>query len=69
MDRQKTEITADDGCHPMGTCNLCPHCDIARERCRKYDIPRQGGLINEIGNWTWENYCLHGGGCDRFFSV
>ena len=50
-----------------GTFSICPHCDLVNERCRKYNIPKQGGIINEIGDWTWENYCLVNGGCDSFF--
>ena len=46
-----------------GSFSLCYYCDVDNELCRKYNIPKKGW--NEIGDWTWENYCLKNGGCDR----
>ena len=48
-----------------GTFSICPYCDEYNELCTKYDQPKNGW--NEIGDWTWENYCLKNGGCDRWF--
>lgn len=46
-----------------GTFSLCYYCDVDNDLCRKYNQPHIGW--NEIGDWTWENYCLRNGGCDR----
>lgn len=47
-----------------GSFAKCAHCDEENNRCKKYDLPRYG-LVNYIGEYTWENYCLKNGGCDR----
>ena len=47
-----------------GTFSICGYCDEDNELCTKYDQPKNGW--NEIGDWTWENYCLRNGGCDRW---
>ena len=47
-----------------GTFAICPYCDVSNDLCRKYDLPRYG-TVRYIGEWTWENYCLKTGGCDR----
>lgn len=46
-----------------GTLSKCYYCDVDNELCKKYNIPLHGW--NEIGDWTWENFCLKNGGCDR----
>lgn len=46
-----------------GTFSKCYYCDVDNQLCRKYNQPKNGW--NEIGDWTWENYCLKDGGCDR----
>lgn len=46
-----------------GTFSLCYYVDVDNQLCRKYNQPKTGW--NEIGDWTWENYCLRNGGCDR----
>lgn len=48
-----------------GAFSLCPYCDEINQMCRKFNIPRTGW--GEIGEYTWQNYCLYNGGCDRFF--
>ncbi len=47
-----------------GAFSKCYYCDVDNELCKKYNLPKHG-FINEIGDWTWENYCLKNGGCDR----
>ena len=47
-----------------GTFSKCYYCDVDNLICRKYNQPKNGW--NEIGDWTWENYCLKNGGCDRW---
>lgn len=42
----------------------CYYCDIDNNYCKKYDISRYG-VVGGIGEYTWENYCLKDGGCDR----
>lgn len=46
-----------------GAFSLCYYVDVDNQLCRKYNQPKNGW--NEIGDWTWENYCLRSGGCDR----
>ena len=46
-----------------GSFSKCYYCDVENEICKKYNQPKNGW--NEIGDWTWENYCLKNGGCDR----
>ena len=46
-----------------GTFSICYYCDMSNELCTKYNQPKNGW--NEIGDWTWENYCMRNGGCDR----
>ena len=46
-----------------GTFCKCPHCDIDNEYCKKYKKIKDG--IFGIGDYTWENYCLKNGGCDK----
>ncbi len=47
-----------------GVFSKCSYCDEDNNLCRKYDLPRYG-TINYIGEYTWENYCMKNGGCDR----
>lgn len=47
-----------------GSFAKCSYCDEYNNLCTKYDIPRYG-VVNYIGEYTWENYCLRNGGCDR----
>lgn len=46
-----------------GVFSKCYYCDVDNLICRKYNQPKNGW--NEIGDWTWENFCLQNGGCDR----
>ena len=46
-----------------GTFCKCPYCDIDNEYCKKYKKIKDG--IFGIGDYTWENYCLKNGGCDK----
>ena len=47
-----------------GSFSKCYYCDVANDLCTKYNLSRYG-YINYIGEYTWENYCLKNGGCDR----
>ena len=47
-----------------GSFSKCYYCDVDNDLCRKYNISRYG-FVNYIGEYTWENYCLKNGGCDR----
>ena len=46
-----------------GSFSKCYYCDVDNLLCTKYNITKDGW--NGIGDWTWENYCLKSGGCDR----
>lgn len=47
-----------------GSFSKCYYCDVDNDLCTKYDLPRYG-YVRYIGEYTWENYCLKNGGCDR----
>lgn len=47
-----------------GSFSKCYYCDVDNNLCTKYNLSRYG-YINYIGEYTWENYCLKNGGCDR----
>ena len=47
-----------------GSFSKCYYCDVANDLCTKYNLSRYG-YVNYIGEYTWENYCLKNGGCDR----
>lgn len=44
-----------------GKFSKCYYCDVDNNLCTKYNQTRWS-----IGEWTWENYCLKYGGCDRW---
>lgn len=47
-----------------GAFSKCVYCDEYNNLCTKYDLPRYG-YIRYIGEYTWENYCLKNGDCDK----
>ncbi len=46
-----------------GTFCKCYYCDVDNKYCKKYKKIKDG--IGGIGDYTWENYCLKDGGCDK----
>ena len=46
-----------------GKFSKCYYCDIDNQYCTKYKKIKDGFF--GIGDYTWENYCLKNGGCDR----
>ena len=62
---KKTAKTENEIKHLIhGSFSKCYYCDVDNDLCRKYNISRYG-YVNYIGEYTWENYCLKNGGCDR----
>lgn len=64
MKKEEQSLRQDDFVKLVpGTFSKCYYCDVDNELCKKYNITLHGW--NGIGEWTWENYCLKNGGCDR----
>ena len=61
-----TQTTTEKAKHKLipGSFSKCYYCDVDNNLCTKYNLPRYGN-VNYIGEYTWENYCLKNGGCDR----
>ncbi len=38
----------------------CYYCDVDNNCCKKYEKTKW-----DLGEYTWENYCLKDGGCNR----